>query len=160
MSNSATEEYCRGLAEGAKTMRDACSAMLRLVANEARAAGGLKGVLHTMAAEYATSINSLPLPSVPKTPAEWSPAPGVHGTVLYQADGMLVGRVTLEPGADVPEEQHAEVETVVEVRGNIVVLIDGATWARLRTVPSGMKHTICNASATEHAEYIAVIRRA
>lgn len=93
-------------------------------------------------------------------PGEWSPAPGVRGTVLYQADGVLVGRVTLEPGAEFCDEPHVEVETVVEVRGAVTVLIDGAWHAGLRTVPSGMKHTICNASATEHAEYIAVIRRA
>lgn len=156
---------------GAETMRSACSAMLRSLASEARAAGGLKSVVHVMANEYAASIDALPLPDAPvqKMPlATWSPAPGVRGTVLYQADGVLVGRVTLEPGAEVPREVHEECERIVVVAGALLIKIELLPLpielyvchaSPTPDIKPGHAHAIRNASATEPAEYIAVVRR-
>lgn len=99
-------------------------------------------------------------------PGEWSPAPGARGTVLYHADGVLVGRVTLEPGAEVPREVHEEQEeTILLVTGNLILFVDGYGDMALSKncfahVLGGEWHTIRNANATEPAEYIAVIRRA
>jgi quercetin dioxygenase-like cupin family protein len=105
-------------------------------------------------------------PAAPSAPA-WTPPPGVHPTVLHGSlDGsLLVALVTLDPGAEVPLEVHAEhEETIVSLAGDIVLETCGIRFSmgpgsNGYTVERQDGHTIRNASATEPAQYLSVLRR-
>lgn len=104
----------------------------------------------------------------------WTPPPGVAVDVLRGslAGPLLITLLTLDPGAEVPREVHAEHrETMVGVEGSAVVrlfddvrfeysccpasVLDDGTV----NVPPGVAHTIRNASADEPATYISILRR-
>lgn len=161
------------LHEGARTMRAACSGVLRSVAETSMRHGGMSAVLAMMAKEYANAIDTLPLP---EAPSGMSPAPGVRGLLLYQDERVMVCRVTLEPGAAWPEETHPEhSETISVVAGRVAM--EGGDWAAFSDgsvadvrgrrvlgvqqafIAAGTAHRVINASETDVAEYISVLRR-
>lgn len=101
----------------------------------------------------------------PTAPA-WTPPPGVHVEVLRGSPTgpLLVAHVRLDPGAEVPREVHWEQsEQIVPIVGAVErVFADGETSPCGHSgivVGAGAQHTIRNASTTDPAEYIAVLRR-
>lgn len=156
---------------GALTMRTACANLLREVAKNSK-----DPAARMMTAAYAEAIECLPLPPPLPDDATITPALGVVGRLLHRGDGVMVCRVTLEPGASWPEETHAdETEAVTVITGR--VSIEGADWASFGDgtvatvddryvlgiqsafVGAGAAHRIVNSGATQ-AEYISVLRRA
>lgn len=94
-----------------------------------------------------------------------SPAPGAIGRLLHQDKRVMVCKVTLDPGAAWPEEAHPEhSETILRTAGRITVdLIDGPMLLVedcFAFIEKSERHTARNASDTEPAEYISVMRRA
>ena len=111
----------------------------------------------------AKAIELLPLPE--GGPVVMSPANGALGRILYKTDGVMVCLVTLEPGAVWPEDVHPEhSETILRTAGRITVgLIDGPMLLVedcFAFIEKSERHTVRNASDTEPAEYISVMRRA
>lgn len=99
----------------------------------------------------------------------WTPPPGVHPTVLHgDATGpLLIALVTLDPGAEVPREVHeGQSETIIPLTGRLEIE-DGTASPSWQTehdsapivIDPGTPHVIRNASSSEPAVFLAVLRR-
>ncbi len=146
------------LRAGAEMMRGACVDVLRASGSQGR-----NRVFGAFSELCAKAIESLPLPEGGQV--VMSPAKGALGRILYKTDGVMVCLVTLEPGAAWPEEAHPEhSETILRTAGRITVgLIDGPMLLVedcFAFIEKSERHTVRNASDTEPAEYISVMRRA
>lgn len=94
----------------------------------------------------------------------WTPPPGVSVEVLHgdPAGPLLVVKVTLDAGAEVPREEHEEqTETILTVSGEVIVT---SAWPDhdgfgCMTIPARVSHVVRNASTTEPATYLAILRR-
>lgn len=103
-------------------------------------------------------------PAPASTTPAWIPPPGVSVEVLHgdPAGPLLVVKVMLDAGAEVPREEHEEqTETILTVSGEVIVT---SAWPDhdgfgCMTIPARVSHVVRNASTTEPATYLAILRR-
>ncbi len=87
---------------------------------------------------------------------------------LLSDDTIIVGHVILEPGETRAPEIHSDMsETIVMLRGGLMLRGVGHSSVRLGDghlaldaafVEAGTEHDVANASATEPAEFLAIMR--